>query len=83
MRQVLLALALRDDDVGGAEAAELADRALELVPEQPAARPAGGARGGEGQLSGRRRLGAAVNRRVELRGLEPLTFALPARRSPS
>ncbi len=31
MRQVLLALALRDDSVGGAEAAELADRALELV----------------------------------------------------
>ena len=31
LRQVLLALALRDDDVGGAEAAELADRALELV----------------------------------------------------
>jgi hypothetical protein len=31
MRQVLLALALRDDSVGGAQAAELADRALELV----------------------------------------------------
>ena len=31
MRQVLLALALRDDSVGGAEAAELADRALELT----------------------------------------------------
>jgi hypothetical protein len=31
MRQVLLALALRDETVGGAEAAELADRALELV----------------------------------------------------
>jgi hypothetical protein len=31
MRQVLLALALRDDSVGGAEAAELADRALELA----------------------------------------------------
>jgi hypothetical protein len=31
LRQVLLALALRDDTVGGAEAAELADRALELV----------------------------------------------------
>ena len=31
LRQVLLALALRDDSVGGAEAAELADRALELV----------------------------------------------------
>jgi hypothetical protein len=32
LRQVLLALALRDDSVGGAEAAELADRALELAP---------------------------------------------------
>jgi hypothetical protein len=31
LRQVLLALALRDDNVGGAEAAELADRALELT----------------------------------------------------
>jgi hypothetical protein len=31
LRQVLLALALRDDSVGGAEAAELADRALELI----------------------------------------------------
>ena len=31
MRQVLLALALRDESLGGAEAAELADRALELA----------------------------------------------------
>ena len=31
MRQVLLALALRDDSIGGAEAAELADRALTLA----------------------------------------------------
>jgi hypothetical protein len=31
MRQVLLALALRDESLGGVEAAELADRALELV----------------------------------------------------
>jgi hypothetical protein len=31
MRQVLLALALRDESVGGAEAADLADRALELT----------------------------------------------------
>ena len=31
MRQVLLALALRDDSLSGAEAAELADRALELA----------------------------------------------------
>jgi hypothetical protein len=31
LRGVLLALALRDEDIGGAEAAEIADRALELV----------------------------------------------------
>ncbi|HET9103189.1 MAG TPA: hypothetical protein VFN55_07520 [Solirubrobacteraceae bacterium] len=31
MRQVLLALALRDESLGGVEAAELADRALELT----------------------------------------------------
>lgn len=31
LRQVLLALALRDESLGGADAAELADRALELV----------------------------------------------------
>jgi hypothetical protein len=31
LRQVLLALALRDESIGGAEAAELADRALELA----------------------------------------------------
>jgi hypothetical protein len=31
MRQVLLALALRDESLGGAEAADLADRALELA----------------------------------------------------
>ena len=31
LRQVLLALALGDEDVSGAEAAELADRALELI----------------------------------------------------
>jgi len=34
MGQVLLALALRDEAVGGAEAAEVADRALELVSGQ-------------------------------------------------
>ena len=31
LRQVLLALALRDDSLGGAQAAQLADRALELA----------------------------------------------------
>jgi hypothetical protein len=35
MRQVLLALALRDESVSGAEAAELADRALELSSGNP------------------------------------------------
>ncbi len=35
LRQVLLALALRDDTVGGAEAAELADRALRLIEARP------------------------------------------------
>ena len=35
LRQVLLALALRDDSVSGAEAAELADRALALVRGNP------------------------------------------------
>ncbi len=39
MRQVLLALALRDENVTGAEAAELADRALELARERPALDP--------------------------------------------
>jgi hypothetical protein len=34
LRQVLLALALRDESIGGAEAAELADRALALVLER-------------------------------------------------
>jgi hypothetical protein len=39
MRQVLLALALRDDSVGGAQAADLADRALELAQENKALDP--------------------------------------------
>jgi hypothetical protein len=39
MRQVLLALALRDDTVGGAEAADLADRALELAQSNSALDP--------------------------------------------
>jgi hypothetical protein len=39
MRQVLLALALRDESVGGAEAADLADRALELARGDPALDP--------------------------------------------
>ena len=40
MRGVLLALALRDDSLGGAEAAELADRALALMIGNRAAAPA-------------------------------------------
>jgi hypothetical protein len=39
MRQVLLALALRDESLGGAEAAELADRALELAQGNQALDP--------------------------------------------
>lgn len=39
LHQVLLALALRDDTVGGAEAADLADRALELLRGNPALEP--------------------------------------------
>jgi hypothetical protein len=39
MRQVLLTLALRDDSVSGAEAAELADRALELTKGNQALDP--------------------------------------------
>jgi hypothetical protein len=39
MRQILLALALRDDTIGGAQAAELADRALELVQGENALDP--------------------------------------------
>jgi hypothetical protein len=39
MRQILLALALRDDTIGGAQAAELADRAVELAQEDTALDP--------------------------------------------
>jgi hypothetical protein len=39
LRQVLLALALGDDSLGGAEAAEVADRALELARTDPALDP--------------------------------------------
>ena len=39
LRQVLLALALRDDTLGGAEAADVADRALELSKANPALDP--------------------------------------------
>jgi hypothetical protein len=39
MRQVMLALALRDESLGGAEAAELADRALELAKSNRALDP--------------------------------------------
>jgi hypothetical protein len=39
MRQVLLALALRDDTIGGAEAAELVDRALPMVAGEQALDP--------------------------------------------
>ena len=39
LRQILLALALRDDTLGGAEAADMADRALELAKGNPALDP--------------------------------------------
>ncbi len=39
MRQILLALALRDDTIGGAQAAELADRALALAQGDKALDP--------------------------------------------
>jgi hypothetical protein len=39
MRQVLLALALRDDTIGGAEAADLVDRALPMVSGEQALDP--------------------------------------------
>jgi hypothetical protein len=39
LRQVLVALALRDETIGGAEAAEVADRALELTRANPALDP--------------------------------------------
>jgi hypothetical protein len=39
LHQVLLALALRDDTLGGAEAADVADRALELSKGNPALDP--------------------------------------------
>ncbi len=41
LHQVLLTLALRDDTVGGAEAAMLADRALELAQADPTLDPPG------------------------------------------
>lgn len=39
LRQILLALALRDETLGGAEAAEVAERALELARGAPALDP--------------------------------------------
>ncbi|MGA2924600.1 MAG: hypothetical protein ABSG43_01200 [Solirubrobacteraceae bacterium] len=41
MREVLLALALRDESLGGAEAAELADRAVALLGDDRALDPPG------------------------------------------
>ena len=40
LRQMLLTMALRDDSIGGAEAADLADRALELVKGDASVDPA-------------------------------------------
>lgn len=53
LRQVLLALALRDESIGGAEAALLADRALELIHSDQTLDPPAAleAAKGEGGLS--------------------------------
>jgi hypothetical protein len=51
LRQLLLALALRDESLGGAEAADLADRALTLIQEDRSLDPPAAlerARGGRG-----------------------------------
>jgi hypothetical protein len=55
LRQVLLALALRDESLGGAQATELAERALELASANPALDPpaaleAAKAQAGSGEL---------------------------------
>ncbi len=39
LREWLVALALRDDSIGGAEAVEVADRALELAKGDPSLDP--------------------------------------------
>ncbi len=59
VRQALLALALRDESLSGAEAAELADRALGLSAGRRA-RSSGRARGGEA----RRRVGLGRSDRI-------------------
>src|SRR5262249_60738213 len=62
MRQVLLALALRDESLDGVQAAETADRALELVAGNPQLDPpaAGeGAKRGPAERGGGRKEEAA------------------------
>ena len=49
LRQVLLALALRDESLGGAEAADLADRALELTRGDAALDPPAALEAAKGQ----------------------------------
>jgi hypothetical protein len=51
MRQVLLALALRDESLSGAEAAELADRALELARGDRALDPPAALEAAKGEVA--------------------------------
>jgi hypothetical protein len=52
LRQVLLALALRDDSLGGAEAAQVADRALELAQADRSLDPAAALSAARGRALG-------------------------------
>lgn len=88
---MLLALALGDENVGGAEAADLADRALLMAQQRSLDPPAAL----EAPKTDSPELGLALARRprgegrkadrseVELVGLEPTTSAMPWQRSPS
>ena len=85
MRQVLLALALRDESISGAEAAELADRALDSSRGDAALDPPAAL---EAAKAGRASSRAEPHRadrtwEVELAGLEPATSCMPCKRSPS
>ena len=75
LRQVLLALALRDESVSGAEAAELADRALELTRGERRSGPAGRAGGGQKPLS-------ISPNDLKLTGMRPIVAACPLMLSP-
>ncbi|HEX8976029.1 MAG TPA: hypothetical protein VF781_05905 [Solirubrobacteraceae bacterium] len=53
MREAVLALAIRDESITGAEAAELADRALELARGNPALDPPGALEAARGKAPGK------------------------------